>query len=220
MRIWILTLALLQAPGILAQARAELDVFVDGLDALSGEFEQRTLDADGYLLESSYGTFALESPDHFRWDYLDPFPQLILADGESVWVFDQELEQVSVRPQSGDGSDSPLALLANPELLDAQYEVAEHSDEEGLQWLVLTPRRQDSQFSEIAIGFRDRALERMDMDDSFGQRTEIYFSKLSRNPGLAPDTFRFTPPDGVDVLGDQPRPAPFITPLEDTQPGG
>lgn len=201
---FFLLLTLAAVPALLpAAAPAPLARFSAGLTGLDGRFEQRVFDADGNLTEETRGRVALSAPRQFRWEYEAPFPQTIVADGDHVWIHDPELEQVQVRIQSHEEQQSPLTVLIDPTELERQFEVAAAPAAGGLEWVVLTPReREDAQFAEARLGFDGQALQRMEMTDPLGQRTRIVFSNWQRNPRFSPDTFRFTPPPGADVVGE------------------
>jgi outer membrane lipoprotein carrier protein len=187
-----------------AEPRAVLDDFTRDLKGLDGRFEQRVFDANGQLTEETRGRVALSAPRQFRWEYEAPFPQLIVADGDHVWVYDPDLEQAQVRKQSHEEQQSPLAALIDPDELERQFVVAPGEDAEGLDWIVLTPRdADDAQVASARLAFSAAGLERMVMADALGQRTEIVFSGWARNPAFAADAFRFVPPEGVDVIGEQ-----------------
>lgn len=177
--------------------------FTRGLETLDGRFEQQAYDADGRLRETSEGRVALAAPRQFRWDYESPFPQTIIADGTRLWIYDPELEQVSVRMQAQEEQSSPLAALIDPEVLNQQFEVTQLPGSDGLEWLQLRPRKtEDAPISEARIGLADGQLRRMELIDSLQQRSVLSFSSWQRNTPLPADLFRFVPPDGVDVVGD------------------
>ncbi len=183
-------------------ARDRLDAFAKGLDALSGRFEQSVTDANGNPQDQSSGTVALQAPRQFRWEYAEPFPQLIVADGNNVWVWDKDLDQVTVRGQALEESQSPRTVLTDLSLLEREYQVAERPDADGLAWLRLTPTADEAPIQHCDLGMSDTGLARMVLTDHLGQRNEIRFLDWQRNPQLAPDLFRFTPPKGVDVVGE------------------
>lgn len=185
-----------------ADARATLRQFTDGLQGLDGRFVQRVYDGAGRMNEESQGRVALSAPRQFRWEYADPFPQLIVADGDHVWIYDPDLEQVQVRTQSYEEQSSPLAALIDPAELDRQFEVSDGGPGDGVQWVVLAPKSEDAQFDSARLGFAGGQLQRMEMRDGLGQRTEITFDGWQRNPSFAADTFSFEPPAGVDVIGE------------------
>ena len=193
----------------LAGARDQLATFSRNLRGLQGSFDQRVYDPNGRQSDRSTGSVALSAPRLFRWQYLKPSPQLIVADGDQVWLYDPDLEQVTVRAQSLEEQDSPLAVLIDPTELDRSYKVTEDGVAGGLGWLSLVPKkRDDAPFQKARLGFGAGGLVRMELFDTLGQRTVIGFSPWKRNPKFAPGTFRFVPPKGTDVVG---------TPIEHAQ---
>ncbi|QNP40720.1 outer membrane lipoprotein chaperone LolA [Lysobacter solisilvae (ex Woo and Kim 2020)] len=199
------TLAAAVVPGAaFAGARDDLATFTKGLKGLDGQFAQQVFDAKGKLKESSSGKVALSAPRLFRWEYVKPYPQLIVADGKTVWVHDPDLQQVSKRPQGAEEQNSPLSALIDPGKLDAQFVVKEDGATGGLEWLVLAPKGNaaDASFRTARLGFGKTGLVKMQVVDMLGQRTEISFSGWKRNPSFPANTFRYTPPKGVDVIGE------------------
>lgn len=212
MRIALLVLLFLTQSVVAADARGRLESFAHGLDALRGTFTQTTSDANGALQETSQGNLALAAPRQFRWQYEAPFPQLIVADGNDVWIYDEDLEQVTVRNQSTEESQSPLTVLVDLSQLDRDYLVKNLEDRDDLAWLGLTSRSKEPPFKRVEIGFDAHGPKRMLLEDLLGNRTEWTFSNWERNPALASDTFRFTPPAGVDLIGE-PTPGAEAIPL-------
>jgi outer membrane lipoprotein carrier protein len=207
--------AMLASPLAQAGARERMTAFTTGLKGLDGRFEQRVYDPDGRSTQVSTGTVKLSAPRQFRWEYLKPSPQLIVADGDQVWIYDPDLEQVTVRNQSAEEQGSPLAALIDPTELERSYKVSEGGKSGGLEWLVLSPKRSDDgAFKQARLGFGPSGLVSMEMQDALGQRTVIGFGPWSRNPKFAAATFRFTPPKGTDVVGTPVKPAQ-VTPLRD-----
>ncbi|MGJ4729149.1 outer membrane lipoprotein chaperone LolA [Luteimonas sp. SDU101] len=201
---WLLVAIVALAGAAHAGGRAQLDSFTRGLTGLDGQFTQQVLDEGGRVRETSSGRVALSAPRLFRWEYEKPYPQLIVADGKTVWVYDPDLEQVSRRPQGSAEQDSPLAALIDPARLDRDYLVEEGGEDDGLQWLVLKPKQgaEDAPFQSARLGMAASGLARMEIVDALGQRTQIRFSGWKRNPGFERGTFVFTPPAGVDVVGE------------------
>ena len=183
-------------------ARPQLERFADGLETYYARFEQQVIDSDGQSQDSSAGELWLKRPQLFRWSYGGEFPEVIVADGERVWIHDILLEQVTVRNQSGLATDSPLVLLSDISRLDEQFEVRELGDFDGMALLELRAFREDAEFERVMLGLREDILQMMTMEDSFGLRTEIRFADFERNPPLKDDLFAFEPPDGVDIVGD------------------
>lgn len=202
LRLMLLGIALL-ASNAMAGARDDLNAFTTGLKGLDGQFTQQVYDAKGKLKESSSGRVALSAPRLFRWEYAKPYPQLIVADGKKVWVYDPDLQQVTVREQGTEEQNSPLSALIDPAKLDQQFNVKESGAADGLQWLTLTPKSEgDASFQTARLGFGKAGLVRMDVVDAVGQNTKISFSSWKRNPAFAGATFKYTPAKGVDVVGD------------------
>ena len=194
-------------------ARSKLDAFAKGIDAISADFEQQVSDPNGGG-RNSHGTLALKAPHQFRWDVTAPYKQLIVADGEKVWIYDPDLEQVTVRAQGTEEAHSPLTVLTDLSRLDRDFVASEQGAHDGLAWLRLKSKDKEPQFDYCDLGFDANDLERMRFEDTLGNITEIRFAHWQRNPKLAADAFQFTPPKGVDVVGD-PTPAAEVHPIKD-----
>ena len=199
--------------GAADSARARLDAFAKGIDAISGYFSQQVFDPNGAAGKTSTGTLALKAPRQFRWDVTAPYQQLIVADGEKVWVYDPDLEQVTVRAQGTEETHSPLTVLTDLSQLDRDFTTGEQGSHDGLVWLRLKSKDKEPQFAYCDLGFDANGLARMDFEDTLGNRTTISFSHWQRNPKLPNGTFRFVPPKGVDVIGD-PTPAAQAFPVK------
>jgi outer membrane lipoprotein carrier protein len=198
-----------------AGARDQLDTFSRGIEGLSANFAQRVYGPNGEVKDKSSGTVKLRAPRQFRWEVTQPFPQLIVADGDNLWVYDPDLEQVNVRNQSAEENSSPLAVLIDPTELERQFTVKEGGRSQGLDWLELSPKKpEEAPFERARLGFGPAGLVRMDLYDGLGQRTVLGFSAWKRNPAFAADTFDFTPPAGVDVVGEPVNKAQVV-PLTD-----
>jgi len=182
-------------------ARDRLGSFTTGLKGLDGQFTQQVFDARGKQKEASSGRVAVSAPRLFRWEYVKPYPQLIVADGETVWVYDPDLQQASRRPQGAEEASSPLAILLDPHKLDRDFSVTETATVDGIEWLQLSPKQADAAFKTARLGFGKTGLVQMEYEDALGQRTKISFSDWKRNPGFAKGTFRYVPGKGVDVIG-------------------
>ena len=194
-------------------ARARLDTFSKGLNSISGSFEQSVVDANAGKTKTSRGTLALKAPRQFRWETTTPFKQTIIADGDKVWVYDPDLEQVSVRAQGTEEAHSPLTVLTDLSQLDRDFTASEQGEHDGLSWLRLKSKDKEPQFEYADLGFDGAGLARMTFKDTLGNSTEIRFSAWQRNAKLAGDAFKFTVPKGVDVIGD-PTPAAEVRPLK------
>ena len=198
----ILTAALLLAANAAnAGARDQLNAFTKNLKGLDGQFTQQVFDARGKQKETSTGRVAVSAPRLFRWEYVKPYPQLIVADGKTVWVYDPDLQQVSKRPQGTEEASSPLAILLDPAKLDRDFIVKDAGTTAGIEWLQLTPKQAEAPFKTAKLGFSKTGLTQMEYVDALGQRTAISFSSWKRNPSFAKGTFVYVPAKGVDVIG-------------------
>lgn len=181
-------------------ARARLDAFAHGLQSLRGNFSQTVYDAHGNVTGSSHGSLALRSPRLFRWQVTDPYQQTIVADGKKVWVYEPDLQQVTVRDQGAEEAHSPLTVLTDLSQLDTEFKATDAGSRDGLEWLRLVSRSKDPQFEYADIGFDAAGPKRMVFKDTLGNKTTIMFSGWQRNPPLPADTFTFVPPKGTDVV--------------------
>src|SRR5689334_24741038 len=195
---WALVLC---ATSALASGLDQLHAFLEGTQSAQGSFRQTVANREGRTTQTSSGTFAFQRPGKFRWTYDKPFDQLIVGDGEKVWVYDRDLNQVIVRPLDAALGATPAALLAGDNALEKNFTLVAGGESNGLEFVDATPKAPESQFSRIRLGFVDNLPRRMELTDAFGQTTELTFSDVKRNPKLAPDLFRFVPPQGADVVG-------------------
>lgn len=204
MRVLAFLLLAALMPGLAcATALERLERFMSQTQSAQGEFEQRIYDRNRRLLQQSSGTLAFLRPGKFRWSYAKPYPQLIVGDGERVWIYDEDLQQVTVRKLDAALGATPAALLAGDNDAMKAFVLREEGSEEGLEWLTATPRNKESNFERIRIGFSAAGLARMELTDAFGQTTDLRFIALDRAPGLDPGLFRFVPPPGADVIGER-----------------
>lgn len=193
-----LSIVLMFASGLAVASedpRALLDRFADGLDSLSGEFTQVTLEEDGRVLDQSGGRLYYLAPDQFRWSYETPFPQELVADGDRLWHYDESLDQVTVREQPP-AAESPLLVLTRPELLDRFYQI-EASEADVLRF---RPLSEEGEFEQASLSFVDGLPAALELLDSFGQLTRLELHALERNAEIDPAMFNFVVPPGVDVL--------------------
>ena len=156
------------------------------------------------MQDSSEGEVWLKRPDRFRWEYGGDFPELVVADGSRIWIYDEMLEQVTVKDQAEASSGSPLSLLVDPGRLEQTFEVRE-AGSTGEAWLLeLRAKSMEAEFERFILGLAGDAPVLMIMEDAFGLRTEIRFSGVERNPDLENRLFEFVPPEGADVIGALP----------------
>lgn len=153
--------------------------------------------------KSSTGSFEFQRPSHFRFLYRKPFEQALVADGQTVWLYDVDLNQVTARKQAQVLGSTPAALLASaPDLkaLQADFKLSAAPEQDGQQWVQALPKARDAQIQSVRIGFRGEQLATLDILDSFGQRSVLSFTGFQANPVLSPETFQFKPPAGADVV--------------------
>jgi len=175
--------------------------FLRTTQSARADFEQKVFDKNGKLVQESRGTFAFLRPGRFRWTYVKP-PQVIVGDGDRVWIHDADLNQVTVRRVSRVLGATPAALLAGASDIEKAFVLAEAGEKDGLEWLEATPREKESGFERIRLGLGTADIQAMELVDHFGQTTVLRFSNMQRNPQIDAGTFRFIPPKGADVLGD------------------
>lgn len=192
----------LAAPVLALDGPARLSAFLDQVHSLRADFQQSVYDEDARPLDDSSGKVYIARPGRFRWDYTEPYPQEIVGDGEQVWIYDSELEQVTVRPLGDALGDTPVMLLSSDEPVEHSFEVRAVEGPDGYDWAELTPLAEQVSFKRIRLGFDGEILRIMELDDAFGQLTRLRFARVERNPDLDPALFRFTPPEGADVFSN------------------
>ncbi len=165
-------------------------------------FAQIVVDKNLKELQKATGTMQFVRPGRFRWEYDKPYEQTIVGDGAKLWIYDKDLNQVTVRKLDKALGGSPAALLAGSNEIDKAYELTNLGPQEGLDWLEAIPKSKDTTFERIRLGFGKSGLEAMELRDQFAQTTVIKFANVERNPKIPPEAFRFTPPKGADVITD------------------
>jgi outer membrane lipoprotein carrier protein len=203
LRLLPLLCGLLALPGLALGAgdpAARLEHALAALDSVRAEFTQQLVAADGATTEHAAGTLYLKKPGRFRWDYSTP-KQLIVCDGERLWLYDPELEQATVRRVRDSLSQTPAMLLSGQTKVRDGFTIRDGGRSAGLEWINLVPKAGDTDFREIRLGFAGETLQRLEFTDKLNQRTLIELKALQRNARLADSLFTFTPPTGVDVIG-------------------
>jgi outer membrane lipoprotein carrier protein len=201
-RLLLLALMTLPAAGAMASGTDALRSFIAATASAQGEFEQKVYDRKRKLTQESSGTLAFMRPGKFRWTYAKPYAQLIVGDGAKVWVYDEDLNQVTVRRLDRALGSTPAALLAGSNDFERAFSLTELGQKDGLDWIEAMPREKESNFETIRMGFGFSGLEVMELADTFGQTTVLKFTRLHRNPKLNSTLFTFVPPKGADVIGD------------------
>lgn len=188
-------------PAADAAALARVENYVAGLGSVRAQFAQQLFDAKGREAQRASGTLYLRKPGRFRWEYRAPAEQLVVSDGSTVWLYDRDLEQVTVKPVGQSLSTTPAVLLSGRGRVRDSFDVSDDGVAVGLSWVRLRPRVADTDFRELRLGFAARELRRMELRDRLEQLTLIELAGVERNVTLADDLFTFRPPPGVDVVG-------------------
>ena len=183
-----------------SQGRLRLEQFLNQMTTFRAHFEQRLFDEYGGLLETATGEVAISKPGKFRWEYQQPYGQLIVTDGKTLWVYDIDLEQVSINPFTHGGAGSPAELLVGEVDLEQDYLIAESIGDDGTVWVSLTPHDETAQYNVIDIGLDDAGIRAMKLHDNLNQLTEIHFDEIVRDGEIGGEYFDFVPPPGVDVM--------------------
>ena len=189
---------------MLAQAGGvdRLKAFIAGAKTAEADFSQTVIDKSGRVSQQASGKMAFARPGKFRWDYSKPYEQIIVGDGFKLWLHDIDLDQVTVKPLNEVIAGTPAALLAGDDAIEKYFNLKDIADSGGLEWLEATPKNRDTTFERIRMGFKGDELVQMELFDFFGQRTTLKLSRFVRNPSIPASRFKFTPPKGVDIIGE------------------
>lgn len=193
--------AVLSLP-VQASALEKLHRFLETTRTLRADFAQIVVAKNGRRPQQSVGTMLISRPGKFRWQIDKPYSQLLVGDGERVWMYDPDLRQATVKKMGAALGSTPAALLVGNDTLEKNFDMQEAGEREGLEWLEARPKSPDSGFEKLLLGFDGDNLKAMELFDNFGQTTSLAFSNVQRNPSLPANLFRFVPPTGTDVIGD------------------
>ncbi len=203
LKIFVLLLFVGISTKVSAQPAVDmLNKFLNSTKSMEAKFQQKLLDQGGLLLQQSAGTFTLKRPGKFMWNYLIPYPQQIVSNGKKIWIYDSELEQVSIKPYSQILSGAPVILLDQQKDLQEEFVLKDHGVLDGVYWVSLFPKQTETEFKQIRVGLQNNIMRQMMLVDSFEQTTIIEFEHLKVNPELKDTEFEFEIPEGTDVVGD------------------
>ncbi|MGB9150095.1 MAG: outer membrane lipoprotein chaperone LolA [Burkholderiales bacterium] len=202
LRLKLIVLTVLFSSASHADSLDKLKAFISGTQTMRAGFEQSVTDKNGKKLQAATGTMQFSRPGKFRWEYVKPYKQQIVGDGVKLWIFDPDLNQVTVKKLGDSLGDSPAALLAGNNDLEKYYLVTDAGTLDGVEWLDAVPKSKDTTFERVRMGFAGDSLTTMELKDNFGQTTLIRFSSLEKNPKLAGEVFKFVAPKGADVVGE------------------
>jgi len=184
-----------------AEGKALVENFVHNIQTLRGSFEQSLVDADNQLIETSTGTLEIQRPGQFRWSYVEPYEQLLVADGLNVWSYDIDLAQVTVKPQAEVLSNTPALLLGGSSDALDQFDYVGSFRDRGTVWIRLRPKDTENGFNKVELGFNDGELTRMMFFDNLEQTTLIALFDVSLNSDIDAKRFQFEAPEDVDIVG-------------------
>lgn len=185
-----------------ADGVASLSDFFNNTNAMRANFSQVVTDTQGRKIQEVQGSMQLQRPNKFRWDYSKPYEQQIISDGKQVFLYDTDLQQVTIRELSKTLGSSPAALLAGGDTVEKSFTIKNAARKDDLNWVLALPKDKESGFERVLLGFKDEKLRKMELHDSFNHITLITFDAVERNPVLQASTFLFTPPKGVDVVSE------------------
>lgn len=180
--------------------RTQMQHFLSNLSTWQAHFEQTMLNSEQNDSVLYRGKLSVLRPGRFRWDYSEPEERLIIADGEHIWLLENDLEQVTVASQKKILQGTPAQFLIDDEPLEKSFDIVDIGSKRGLQWVELLPKKQEAEFRRIIIGFAHNQLQQMEMFDQYGQATRISFRQGVKNKPLAASLFEYEPPDGFDVF--------------------
>ncbi len=166
---------------IASSAKQQLEDFLKHNSSLQAEFSQTIMDGSGQQSAAASGVLYIQRPGRFRWDYLQPYKQQIIANGKQIWVYDEDLEQITTSSQSSAIKGTPALLLSSSDPVEKHFEMYDIGVDQGLDWVELIPHDEESQFERIIVAFDGRELKRLEMADKFGQVTHFQFSKITHN---------------------------------------
>jgi len=185
-----------------ASSLDKLREFVRQTLSASADFEQTVYDKNLKVLQRTQGSMQFLRPGKFRWQYDQPYQQLIVGDGVRLWIYDKDLNQVTVRKFDQAIGASPAAFLAGDREIEKNFTISDMGEQGNSEWLQAVPKDPDSTFEKLLIGFGEYGLKQMELYDRFGHMTRIFFTRLKLNPALSRENFAFSPPDGADIIGE------------------
>lgn len=200
LRVLLLFGVAITAITVRADDTAPLIEYLNNLHSYSATFAQQRFDETGALLETAKGDCSIERPGRFRWNYREPYQQVIVSDSSKLWIYDEDLAQVTVNQVIAGAPGTPAELLSAQFDVATRYTVAHLGPLEGYDWYRLHPKDAKTQFQEVELGFADHEIKAMRLKDNLGQTTLLHFEAVKRNAPMAQTLFQFTPPAGVDVV--------------------
>ena len=208
--IVLMTTAAPGADDVQDEGQEMIERFLEDVVTISGRFEQQLVDDDNVVIESSSGTLDISRPGRFRWSYFDPYQQILIADGLNIWSYDVDLEQVTVKAQDDALGSTPALLLGGTTDVLEEFDYIGSFTDRGTLWVRLRPKNTDNGFNKVELGFTEERLSRMLFEDNLGQTSLIALFDVAFNEEVDEAVFSFSPPQGVDVVGQ-----PLVKPTAD-----
>lgn len=191
------------ATSVRAADASELSGLLSGIKTMRAGFTQTIYDNHGKAVQKSNGKMALERPGKFRWEVTKPMPQTIIANAERLWVYDPDLQQVTIRSLKTEAGEAPALLLSHQNTtLESNYKIQTLNEKDGLRWFLLQPKKSDNMFASVKMGFANSELKEMILDDQIGHSTRVQFQKIEMNTSLPSSLFVFKAPAGTDVIDE------------------
>lgn len=187
-----------------ADPTTDLTTLLNGVKTLQANFTQTTYDNRGKPVQKSFGRMALQRPGKFRWEVKRPIPQLIIANESRLWIYDPDLDQVTIRSLKHAAGETPALLLSHVDAsINNEFTITEiEKNAPGWRWFSLTPKMADSMFASVEMGFMDKQIREMRLKDHLGHATMVAFESPKTNVNLPASLFTFTPPKNVDVIDE------------------
>ena len=190
-------------PKVFASDATELSALLNGIKTMRAGFVQIIYDNHGKPIQKSNGTMALERPGKFRWEVSKPMPQIIIANKERLWVYDPDLQQVTIRSLKSEAGEAPALLLSHQNTtLESTYHIKSLGQKDKLNWFLLKPKKSDNMFADVKMGFANHELKEMLLDDKIGHSTRVQFQKIKMNTFIPSSLFVFKAPAGTDVIDE------------------
>lgn len=193
----------ISSSAIASEASTGLSGLLNGIKTMRAGFTQTIYDNRGTAIQKSNGKMAIERPGKFRWEVSKPMPQLIIANEERLWIYDSDLEQVTIRSLKKEAGEAPALLLSQQNTqLENDYNIQSMKKDGSLQWFLLKPKKHDNMFASVKMGFADAELKEMVLEDQIGHATRVQFQKIEMNQALPASLFIFNAPKGTDVIDE------------------
>jgi outer membrane lipoprotein carrier protein len=188
---------------IAEETKDPLQAFLDGFKSMEANFIQKLINENSEVLETTEGTLRLQQPRKFYWSYTTPYTQKIISNGEVIWVYDEDLEQLTIRNMGNAIDETPAGVILGKKDVNEHFIQVDMGNIEGFDWIELSPKNQDAQYKNIRLGFDKTKLGMMVILDNLGQTTRIDFSDVKKNTELPASLFEFEAPEGVDVIDER-----------------